>query len=185
MTEPRLRERPAKATHFLPHVQGLRAVAVMLVVLYHVWPGRISGGYIGVDVFFVISGFLITGQLARELERTGRIGLPSFWAKRARRLLPASITVLVFCSLAVIFLLPLSSLVAETREILASTLYVENWQLALGSVDYLASHDATTVQHYWSLSLEEQFYLVWPLMLLGATWLGVKFFAARRWLPML
>ncbi len=185
MTEPRLPERPAKATHFLPHVQGLRAVAVMLVVLYHVWPGRLSGGYVGVDVFFVISGFLITGQLARELERTGRIDLPSFWAKRARRLLPASITVLVFCSLAVLFLLPLSSLVAETREILASTFYVENWQLALGSVDYLASHDATTVQHYWSLSLEEQFYLVWPLMLLGATWLGVKFFAARRWLPMI
>ena len=185
MTEPRLPERPAKATHFLPHVQGLRAVAVMLVVLYHVWPGRLSGGYVGVDVFFVISGFLITGQLARELERTGRIDLPSFWAKRARRLLPASITVLVFCSLAVLFLLPLSSLVAETREILASTFYVENWQLALGSVDYLASHDAATVQHYWSLSLEEQFYLIWPLLLLGATWLGVRYFGRRRWLPLI
>lgn len=185
MTETRLRHRPAKASHFLPHVQGLRAIAVLLVVLYHVWPGRISGGYIGVDIFFVISGFLITGQLARELDRTGRIGLPSFWAKRARRLLPAAVTVLVFCSLAVIFLLPLSSLVAETREILASTFYIENWQLAAGSVDYLASHDATTVQHYWSLSLEEQFYLVWPLLLLAATWIGVKFFAAKRWLPML
>ncbi|MEO6942108.1 MAG: acyltransferase family protein, partial [Terrimesophilobacter sp.] len=71
MTGTRLRERPTKATHFLPHVQGLRAIAVLLVVLYHVWPGRISGGYIGVDIFFVISGFLITGQLARELDRTG------------------------------------------------------------------------------------------------------------------
>ncbi|GAA3730676.1 acyltransferase family protein [Leifsonia bigeumensis] len=184
MTEPRLRQRPTKASHFLPHVQGLRAIAVMLVVLYHVWPGRLSGGYIGVDIFFVISGFLITGQLARELDRTGRIALPSFWAKRARRLLPAAITVLVFCALAVLFLLPLSSLVSEAKEILASTFYFENWQLALSSVDYLASHDATTVQHYWSLSLEEQFYIVWPLLLLGATWLGVKFFAARRWLPM-
>ena len=184
MTDHRPRERATKVSHFLPHVQGLRAVAVLLVVFYHVWPGRLSGGYIGVDIFFVISGFLITGQLARELERTGRIALPSFWAKRARRLLPAAITVLVFCSLAVLFLLPLSSLVAEAREILASTFYVENWQLALGSVDYLASHDATTVQHYWSLALEEQFYLIWPLMLLGSTWLGVKFFAAKRWLPM-
>ncbi|MBX3103628.1 MAG: acyltransferase [Microbacteriaceae bacterium] len=173
-----------KALHFMPHVQGLRAVAVLLVVLYHVWPGRISGGYVGVDVFFVISGFLITGQLSRELEKTGKIDLPSFWAKRVRRLLPAAITVLVFCALAVMFLLPLSSLLAETRGILASTFYVENWDLALGAVDYLASHDATTVQHYWSLSLEEQFYLIWPLLLLTATWIGAKFFAARKWLPM-
>jgi len=184
MTTLRPRARATKVTHFLPHVQGLRAIAVLLVVLYHVWPARLTGGYIGVDIFFVISGFLITGQLVRELERTGKIALPSFWAKRVRRLLPASITVLVFSSLAVLFILPLSSLVAEAKEILASTFYVENWALATGSVDYLASHEATTVQHYWSLSLEEQFYLFWPLLLLGATWLGVKFFAERRWVPM-
>jgi peptidoglycan/LPS O-acetylase OafA/YrhL len=178
---------PAKprAAHFLPHVQGLRAVAVILVVLYHFWPGRLSGGYIGVDIFFVISGFLITGQLAREIERTGRIALPSFWAKRVRRLLPASVTVLIFATLATLFILPLSSLADSLREILASTLYVENWSLALGSVNYLSSHDATVAQHYWSLSLEEQFYIFWPLLLLGATWLGVKFFARRRWLPMI
>lgn len=171
--------------HFLPHVQGLRAVAVILVVLYHFWPGRLSGGFIGVDIFFVISGFLITGQLARELERTGRIALPAFWAKRIRRLLPASITVLVFATLATLFILPLSSLADSLREVLASTFYVENWSLALGSVDYLSSHDATVAQHYWSLALEEQFYVFWPLLLLGATWLGVKFFANRRWLPMI
>jgi len=184
MTELRPRSRPAKAIHFQPHIQGLRAIAVVLVVLYHFWPGRLSGGYIGVDIFFVISGYLITGQLARELERTGRIGLPSFWAKRVRRLLPASITVLVFSTLATLFVLPLSGLVDSLREILASTFYFENWSLALGSVDYLASHDATMVQHYWSLSLEEQFYVFWPLLLLGATWLGVKFFNRRRWMPM-
>jgi peptidoglycan/LPS O-acetylase OafA/YrhL len=178
---------PAKsrATHFLPHVQGLRAVAVILVVLYHFWPGRLSGGYIGVDIFFVISGFLITGQLARELERTGRIALPTFWAKRVRRLHPASVTVLIFATLATLFVLPLSSLVDSLREILASTFYVENWSLALGSVNYLTSHDATAAQHYWTLSLEEQFYIFWPLLLLGATWLSVKFFAGRKWLPML
>ena len=175
----------ARATHFLPHVQGLRAVAVILVVLYHFWPGRLSGGYIGVDIFFVISGFLITGQLARELERTGRIALPTFWAKRVRRLLPASVTVLIFATLATLFILPLSSLADSLREILASTFYVENWSLSLGSVNYLSSHDATVAQHYWSLSLEEQFYIFWPLLLLGATWLGVKFFARREWVAMI
>ncbi|MHB1171038.1 MAG: acyltransferase family protein [Lacisediminihabitans sp.] len=185
MTSLRPLTRPAKAAHFLPHIQGLRAVAVLLVVLYHFWPGRLSGGYIGVDIFFVISGFLITGQLARELDKTGRIVLPGFWAKRVRRLLPASIAVLVFSTLATLFILPLSSLAGSLKEILASTFYFENWSLAASSVDYLASHDATAVQHYWSLSLEEQFYVIWPLLLLGATWLGVKFFAKRRWLPMI
>jgi len=186
MTETQaLRARPrGAAPHFQPHIQGLRAIAVILVVLYHFWPGRLSGGYVGVDVFFVISGFLITGQLARELESTGRIALPSFWAKRARRLLPAALLVLAFCVLATLFLLPLSSLGDSLREILASTFYVENWSLAASSVDYLAAHDATLTQHYWSLSVEEQFYIVWPLLLLGATWLGAKFFAARRWLPL-
>ena len=167
--------------HFQPHIQGLRAIAVLLVVVYHFYPGRLSGGYIGVDIFFVISGFLITGQLARELQRTGRIALPGFWAKRARRLLPASIVVLLFSTLATLFLLPLSGLVASLREILASTFYVENWALAAGSVNYLASSDESLVQHYWSLSLEEQFYVIWPLLLLGATWLGARFAAERRW----
>lgn len=166
--------------HFEPHIQGLRAIAVLLVVVYHFWPGRLSGGYIGVDIFFVISGFLITGQLARELKRTGRIALPAFWAKRARRLLPASLLVLVFSTIATLFILPLSGLVSSLREILAATFYLENWSLAASSVDYLASSNESLVQHYWSLSLEEQFYIVWPLLLLGATWLGARYFARRQ-----
>src|SRR6478736_3901962 len=81
-------------TTVLSEIQGLRAIAVMLVVLYHLWPKRLTGGYIGVDVFFVISGFLITGHLLRESERAGRVQLAQFWARRARRLLPASLLVL-------------------------------------------------------------------------------------------
>ncbi|WOQ70602.1 acyltransferase family protein [Microbacterium limosum] len=174
----------AEPSRFLPHVQGLRAIAVLLVVLYHFWPGRLSGGYVGVDVFFVISGFLITGHLMRELEATGGVRLAQFWARRARRLLPASLLVLLFCALVVgtPYLFPLSSLPTEIREILASTFYVENWFLALNSADYLAdTGEPTTVQHYWSLSLEEQFYVLWPLILLAAAWIGVtRFRGARR-----
>ncbi|MCU1478193.1 MAG: acyltransferase [Subtercola sp.] len=177
--------------HFLPHVQGLRAIAVLLVVIYHFEPGRLTGGYIGVDVFFVISGFLITQQLSRELERTDRIKLPSFWAKRVRRLLPAALLVLLFSLVATFVIMPLSAITENLKEILASTFYVENWALAANSVDYLAaSNDASLVQHYWSLSLEEQFYVVWPILLLGASFFGVKRLATKygdrgRWNAMI
>ena len=143
-------------------MQGLRAIAVLAVVLYHFWPARFSGGYVGVDIFFVISGFLITAHLMRELTATGTVRLGQFWARRARRLLPASLLVLLFCALVAMspYLTPISALPNEVREILASTFYVENWYLALNSADYLNhAGDPTTVQHYWSLSLEEQFYV--------------------------
>ena len=185
LTDQRTQTPTGDASRFLPHVQGLRAIAVLAVVLYHFWPGRVSGGYVGVDIFFVISGFLITAHLMRELTSTGTVRLSQFWARRARRLLPASLLVLLFCALVAMspYLTPTSALPNEVREILASTFYVENWYLALNSADYLNhSGDPTTVQHYWSLSLEEQFYVMWPLIMLLAAWVGVKYFrgAQRR-----
>ncbi|MFG6476550.1 acyltransferase family protein [Microbacterium sp. P06] len=167
----------AEPSRFLPHVQGLRAIAVLFVVLYHFWPARLPGGYVGVDIFFVISGFLITGHLMRELTATGTVRLGQFWARRARRLLPASLLVLVVCALVAMspYLTPTSALPKEVQEIIASTFYVENWWLAFTSADYL-NHggEPTTVQHYWSLSLEEQFYVIWPLLMLLAAWIAVK-----------
>ncbi|MBN9191437.1 acyltransferase family protein [Microbacterium sp.] len=175
----------AEPSRFIPHVQGLRAIAVLFVVLYHFWPARIPGGYVGVDIFFVISGFLITSHLWRELSATGGVRLGQFWARRARRLLPASLLVLLFCALAVMspYLMPTSALPNEVREIISSTFYVENWTLALNSADYLNhTGNPTTVQHYWSLSLEEQFYVMWPLLMLLAAWIAVRWMKRRRWL---
>ncbi|TQL03662.1 acyltransferase family protein [Cellulomonas sp. SLBN-39] len=149
-----------------PEIQALRAIAVLAVVLFHLWPGAVPGGYVGVDVFFVISGFLITGHLARELARTGRLDLPQFWARRARRLLPASLLVMLVTASVTYVAVPAAYWGQFFREITASVLYVENWLLASDAVDYLGAENlASPAQHYWSLSVEEQFYLVWPLLL--------------------
>ncbi|RWZ68533.1 acyltransferase [Labedella populi] len=155
---------------FRPEIQALRAVAVLAVVVYHLWPARLPGGYAGVDVFFVISGFLITAHLVKEAERSGRIRLPSFYARRARRLLPAALVVLLATAIGTAIVLPLQNWPQVVGEILAATFYVENWVLAADSVDYLAQNAniASPVQHFWSLSVEEQFYLVWPLLVIAA-----------------
>lgn len=149
-------------------IQALRAVAVGLVVLNHMWPDSVTGGYVGVDAFFVISGFLITTHLLKELNASGRIRLGSFYARRVRRLLPAAFLVLAVSLIGSMLWLPFSRWVDTAYEVLASSLYAENWLLAAKSIDYSASTaSATVAQHYWSLSVEEQFYLVWPLLLMG------------------
>lgn len=156
-------------------IQTLRAFAVGAVVLFHVWPLAFPGGYIGVDVFFVISGYLITGQLIRRAS-TGPIGLGSFWAGRARRLLPASLLVLLVSALGTVLWAPSTLAAQYLRSIIGSALYVENWVLAADAVDYLGADNAPPIaQHYWSLSLEEQFYVIWPLIIIAVAW-----FAARR-----
>ncbi|TAP45910.1 acyltransferase [Arthrobacter sp. S39] len=147
-------------------IQALRALAVTLVVINHLWPESLPGGYVGVDVFFVISGYLISKHLLGELERSGRIKLGQFYSRRIKRLLPAATVVAVVALAASWLLLPFPRWLAIAQETMASVMYVENWVLAAKSVDYSAHNDAaSTVQHYWSLSVEEQFYLVWPLLL--------------------
>ncbi|MDP2340159.1 MAG: acyltransferase family protein [Deltaproteobacteria bacterium] len=148
-------------------IDGLRAVAVAFVVIYHADPGLLEGGFIGVDVFFVISGFLITKLLLGEWDRTGRIDLLDFWARRARRLLPAATAVLTITAIgAGLVLSPLRWRVVGT-EILAAAGYGSNMLFGIKSVNYFADDlSSSPVLHCWSLSVEEQFYLAWPLLVL-------------------
>ena len=163
-----------------PEIQGLRAIAVMMVVLYHLWPSLVPGGFAGVDAFFVISGFLITAHLLRDVTSGRQVKLGAFWARRARRLLPAAYVVLAATALAMLAWVPGLRWEQTFREIIASTLYFENWQLAGDAVDYLAADEPpSAVQHYWSLSVEEQFYLVWPLLIVIAVVLASRLRRSR------
>ena len=140
-----------------------------MVVFYHLYPSLLTGGFAGVDVFFVISGYLITGHMLREYRKTGRIGLLEFWGRRAKRLVPAAALVLTVTWAASRLVLPATRLADTAAQIRASALYYENWQLAWNAVDYLKSDSAASpVQHFWSLSVEEQFYLGWPFLFVFA-----------------
>ncbi|MCP2252339.1 Peptidoglycan/LPS O-acetylase OafA/YrhL, contains acyltransferase and SGNH-hydrolase domains [Prauserella aidingensis] len=169
-TEPRTRPgltgwwsaAPGAERTFRPELQGLRAIAALLVVAYHVWLDRISGG---VDVFFVVSGFLITGQLVRARSR-GRIAFRPFWGRMIKRLFPAALLVLAATMVAAYLWLPEHRWFATIREVVAAALYLENWQLVATSADYFAARDeASPTQHYWSLSIQGQFYVAWPLLI--------------------
>lgn len=153
-------------------IQALRALAVGLVIINHLWPKNMSGGFIGVDIFFVISGYLITAHLRREADRTGRLNLAAFWARRAKRLLPAALTVLAFSFIATVLWIPISSRESAFGQIGAAGSYFLNWLLASSSLNYFAQGNAESpVTHYWSLSVEEQFYIVWPILIAVCLWL--------------
>ena len=157
-------------------IEGLRSIAVLFVLVYHLGVDRLSGGFAGVDVFFVISGFLITSGLLTEAERSGTVSLVRFYARRARRLLPAATLVLVVTALVGWWVLPGSAWETLSEDVMAAALYVVNWALAARSVDYLAEDaGASPVQHYWSLSVEEQFYVVIPIMIIGLAWLSRRY----------
>jgi peptidoglycan/LPS O-acetylase OafA/YrhL len=169
-------DQPTAVTgHHLPALNGLRALAVLGVMAYHLQLGWASGGYLGVDLFFVLSGFLITTLLLEEWVGTGRVRLAEFWARRAKRLLPALFLVLVALAAYLVLngrfggpgangLVDLSDLRGDA---LATLFYVGNWHAIFAHQSYFAQFSTPSpLQHTWSLAIEEQFYLVWPLVLL-------------------
>lgn len=166
-TRPLAQGEPRRA-RFRTDVEGLRAIAVLLVMIYHAGVSELSGGFIGVDVFFVVSGFVITTQLLREIESTGRVNLIDFYGRRAKRLLPAAGLVLVVTTVAAWLLTSRVQWQVIGQDILAAAAYVVNWQFAARSVDYLAEDvGPSPVLHFWSLAVEEQFYIIWPLVIIG------------------
>ena len=153
---------------YRPDVEGLRAVAISAVLLAHAGVGFAAGGFSGVDVFFVISGFLITQVLVRELDRTGGISLTRFFAGRVKRLMPQVLTVIAAVVVASSLLLSPVRADAVASGVMAAGVYAMNWHLSAGSVDYFAAGDTDQpLDHFWSLAVEEQFYVVWPLLLLA------------------
>ncbi len=152
-------------------IEGLRAVAVIAVMAYHAGVPGLAGGFVGVDVFFVISGFLITSQLLREATSRGTVSIPRFYARRAKRLLPAAGVTLVATALLCWAFVPRTRWQTWGGDIAASAGYVVNWRFANQATDYLAQDpNASVVQHFWSLAVEEQFYVVWPLLLFATAW---------------
>jgi peptidoglycan/LPS O-acetylase OafA/YrhL len=166
---------------YRPYLDGLRAVAVYLVVAFHAGLGILSGGFIGVDVFFVLSGFLVTRILMRDLATGSRIRWRSFYSRRVRRILPAALVALLVTAL-------VYSVIASPVEMYdviggfrAALFYIANWFFIHQATDYFAANvNSNPVLHFWSLAVEEQFYLVWPL-LLGALYVVTSRVARRRW----
>lgn len=147
-------------------IDGLRAIAAMVVVLFHAGMPGLDNGFVGVDFFFVLSGYLITSLLLRERLTSARISMSGFYARRGRRLLPASLLVLVVTALVYAAVAPPLDLIENQMGFVFAALYVSNWYFLAQSQDYFAEGGALSpVMHYWSLSVEEQFYLVWPALL--------------------
>jgi peptidoglycan/LPS O-acetylase OafA/YrhL len=164
---------------FRADVEGLRAVAIAIVVLAHARLGFAAGGYVGVDVFFVISGFLITQLLVGELDRSGRVSVARFYARRVKRLLPQALTVIAAVVVAASLLLSPLEADVVAHDVVAAGAYAMNWHLSAEAVDYFHSGEAARpLDHLWSLAVEEQFYAVWPWLLLALAWVS------RRALPL-
>ena len=147
-------------------LDGLRGLAVIAVVLYHFFPSLLPGGYLGVDLFFVLSGFLITSLLVREFRTSGTISLKDFWVRRFRRILPAAVSVLVMCT-ALVAWIGGDLAVGLRQQFLGTLFFVNNWTQIATSQSYFADNEIQVFAHYWSLAVEEQFYVFWPLLITG------------------
>ncbi|MBM3675002.1 MAG: acyltransferase [Actinobacteria bacterium] len=157
---------PNVSIRHVPALDGLRGLAVAAVLLFHA--GHLDGGYLGVDLFFVLSGFLITTLLLVEVEESGRVRLGGFWARRARRLLPALAGVLVGVSLYALLVAEPSELDRIRAEAFATVAYAANWRAVFTGHDYWSLFQTPSpLEHTWSLAIEEQFYVVWPLVIVG------------------
>ena len=160
---------------YRPGLDGLRTVAIYLVVLFHAGLVHVGNGYLGVDVFFVLSGFLVTNVITSEHRDTGRLRIGRFYARRIRRLLPAAVVLVTTVCAATVLVLPRLTRLGLVGDARAALLYVANWHFLGASTDYFAKDvDRSPFLHFWSLAIEEQFYVVFPLLLLGALTLAAR-----------
>lgn len=157
----------AEERKFRPDIEGVRAISSVTVMLYHAGFAFMAGGFTGVDVFYVLSGFLVTGGLLREAEKRGKIDFPDFMGRRFRRLLPVSALVIILTVLATYYWLGPTAGNTTAEDAVWTSLFLANWRFIAVGTDYLgAQSTASPLQHYWTLAIEGQFYIAWPLMMM-------------------
>ena len=170
---------------FIPALDGLRALAVLGVMMYHGGAPILGGGFLTIDVFFVLSGFLITSLLIGEWRKRLTIHLGQFWARRARRLLPALLVMLLGVAIYAKFFATPDEFANLRLDSLSALFYVANWHFIFAGTNYFnLTAQPSPLQHMWSLSIEEQFYFVWPPVVLGVLWLSRRLSPARRLWPL-
>ena len=168
----RMEDLKSPQQRYRPEIEGVRIITTLLIVIYHIWLGRVSGG---IDVFFVLSGYLITMSLLSKIERTGTVHFGDFLVGLARRLFPQALLVIIVIGCLALLFLPQSEWSSIITHMTASTLYFENWRLALDAVDYLArDHAISPFQHFWSLGVQVQFYILWPMLITSVYFLARK-----------